>query len=619
MVEYDICKNRERPVQTVYLHKSRRKDGRVYLTLVEGYREGGKVKHRTVESLGYLDELQKTYDDPIAHFKQVCEEANAAARAGRQSVQIAIHPQQKIDKRKVARKNIGSAVLLAVYGALGVEQVVRNHFKQRRFSFDANAVMRLLVTERIIDPGSKKHAWENRQRHFFRSEFTLDDTYRALGPLAQARDKVVSAINRAVDKMGIRDTACVFYDVTNYYFEVDDPDEGGLRQRGVSKEHRKSPIVQMGLLQDSRGIPIGYRLFPGNTPDPLTMLDVLAEMKRDYGQDRVVVVGDKGNNCSTNIAALVARGDGFVYSQSIRGTKSDAELRGWVLSDEGYACTAGADGRVTYKVKSRQGCKTVSVEGPDGAKRKVDVEVKYVAFWSEKYERRARKERQASIDKARRLVANPGAYTAAAHFGAAKYVRGLSVDGRTGELLEAATALEFDDGRLAADEACDGYYCIVTSETDMGDDAVIEAYRGLWKIEESFKVTKSDLETRPVYVSRQEHIEAHFLTCYVALCILRVIQALTGGKYSAGTIVEEVAAMCGTNLDGNWWVFDHRSDATDDLCRMAGIDLTRQNMQLKDIRAVLAQANRWNPSPNKRRYEQDMKTLRAPAACESVD
>lgn len=601
MVEYDICKNRERPVQTVYLHKSRRKDGRVYLTLVEGYREGGKVKHRTVESLGYLDELEREHEDPIAHFSQVCDEANAAARAGRQSVQIAIHPQQKIDKRKVARKNIGSAVLLAVYGALGVEQVVRNHFKQRRFSFDANAVMRLLVTERIIDPGSKKHAWENRQRHFFRSEFTLDDTYRALGPLAQARDKVVSAINRAVDKMGIRDTACVFYDVTNYYFEVDDPDEGGLRQRGVSKEHRKSPIVQMGLLQDSRGIPIGYRLFPGNTPDPLTMLDVLAEMKRDYGQDRVVVVGDKGNNCSTNIAALVARGDGFVYSQSIRGTKSDAELRGWVLSDEGYACTAGADGRVTYKVKSRQGCKTVSVEGPDGAKRKVDVEVKYVAFWSEKYERRARKERRASIDKARRLVANPGAYTAAAHFGAAKYVRGLSVDGRTGELLEAATALEFDDGRLAADEACDGYYCIVTSETDMGDDAVIEAYRGLWKIEESFKVTKSDLETRPVYVSRQEHIEAHFLTCYVALCILRVIQALTGGKYSAGTIVEEVAAMCGTNLDGNWWVFDHRSDATDDLCRMAGIDLTRQNMQLKDIRAVLAQANRWDPSPNKKK------------------
>lgn len=585
----------------MYLHKSKRKDGRVYLAFAEGYRKDGKSKMRTVESLGYLDELEKQFDDPIAHFKAVCDEANAAARAERQNVQVTIHPLQKIDKREAARKNAGSAVLLAVYNALGIEIAVRNKTRGSKASYDSNAVMRLLTVERIINPGSKKSAWENKEHYFFRTAFSLEDTYRALDVLCGCKDKIVSAINRSIDKMGIRDTACVFYDVTNYYFEIDDPDEDeGLRQKGMSKEHRKSPIVQMGLLQDSKGVPIGYRLFPGNTPDPLTMLDVLSEMKRDYGQDRVVVVGDKGNNCSANIAALAAKGDGFIYSQSIRGTKSDAELKNWVLSDDGYECATNADGRVTYKVKSKQGYKAVSVAGPNGSKRKVDVDVKYVAFWSEKYERRARKERQAAIDKAKRLVADPGAYAAATHFGAAKYVRGLAVDGRTGELLEAASALELDEDRLAADEACDGYYLIVTSETGMADDAVIEAYRGLWRIEESFKVTKSDLETRPVYVSRREHIEAHFLTCYAALCILRIIQVLTGGKYSAGTIAEELGAMCGTNLDGNWWVFDHRSDATDDLCRMAGIDLTRQNMQLKDIKAAFSQAKLQIGSPNKK-------------------
>ena len=585
----------------MYLHKSKRKDGRVYLAFAEGYRKDGKSKMRTVESLGYLDELEKQLDDPIAHFKAVCDEANAAARAERQNVQVTIHPLQKIDKREAARKNAGSAVLLAVYNALGIEIAVRNKTRGSKASYDSNAVMRLLTVERIINPGSKKSAWENKEHYFFRTAFSLEDTYRALDVLCGCKDKIVSAINRAIDKMGIRDTACVFYDVTNYYFEIDDPDEDeGLRQKGMSKEHRKSPIVQMGLLQDSKGVPIGYRLFPGNTPDPLTMLDVLSEMKRDYGQDRVVVVGDKGNNCSANIAALAAKGDGFIYSQSIRGTKSDAELKNWVLSDDGYECATNADGHVTYKVKSKQGYKAVSVAGPNGSKRKVDVDVKYVAFWSEKYEKRARKERQAAIDKAKRLVADPGAYAAATHFGAAKYVRGLAVDGRTGELLEAASALELDEDRLAADEACDGYYLIVTSETGMADDAVIEAYRGLWRIEESFKVTKSDLETRPVYVSRREHIEAHFLTCYAALCILRIIQVLTGGKYSAGTIAEELGAMCGTNLDGNWWVFDHRSDATDDLCRMAGIDLTRQNMQLKDIKAAFSQAKLQIGSPNKK-------------------
>lgn len=582
----------------MYLHKSKRKDGRVYLALVEGYRQDGKSKMRTVESLGYLDKLQELYDDPIAHFQAVCDERNAAKEAEAQAVAIEIHPQQRIDKRSAARKNIGSAVLLAVYNALGVETVIRNATRGSKAGYDANAVMRLLTVERILDPGSKKHAWENRERYFFRTEFSLDDTYRALDPICACRDRIVSAVNRAVDKLGIRDTACVFYDVTNYYFEVDEP--GGLRQKGVSKEHRKSPIVQMGLLQDSAGIPIGYRLFPGNTPDACTMLDVLAGMKRDYRCQRVIAVGDKGNNCSTNIAALTARGDGFVYSQSIRGSKSDAELKEWVLADAGYARTCDGEGHVTYKVKSRQGYKTVTVEGDDGRKKKVDVDVKYVAFWSEKYQRRARRERQAAIDKARKLVANPGAYTAATHFGAAKYVKGMRVDAKTGELVEAADALEFDEERLAAEEACDGYYCIVTSETEMSDSEAIEAYRGLWRIEESFKVTKSDLETRPVYVSREEHIEAHFLTCYVALCILRIIQAATGGRHSARVIADELAAMCGTHLEGSWWRFDHRTDASDDLCRMAGVDLTRQNMQLKDIKAALSQAKLQIASPNKK-------------------
>lgn len=582
----------------MYLHKSERKGG-TYLSIVEGYREGGKVRHRTVESLGYVDDLVGEYGpDPVAHFKRACRERTAAREAEAQTVTIEIHPQQKIDKRAEARKNIGSAVLLAVYSALGVETVIRNATRGSKADYDANAVMRLLVVERILDPGSKKRAWENKDRYFFRTEFELGDTYRALDVLRACRGRIVSAANRAVDKMGIRDTTCVFYDVTNYYFEVDEPD--GLRQKGASKEHRKSPIVQMGLLQDSGGIPIGYKLFPGNTPDACTMLDVLEAMKRDYRCQRVVAVGDKGNNCSTNIAALTARGDGFVYSQSIRGTKSGAKLKKWVLSEAGYACTCDGEGRVTYKVKSKQGYKTVTVEGDDGKKKKVRVDVKYVAFWSEKYQRRARKERQAAIDKARKLVSNPGAYTAATHFGAAKYVKGMSVDAKTGELVGAADVLEFDEERLAAEEACDGYYCIVTSETDMSDGEIIEAYRGLWKIEESFKVTKSDLETRPVYVSREEHIEAHFLTCYVALCILRIIQAATGGKYSARVIADELAAMCGTHLEGNWWRFDHRTDASDDLCRMAGVDLTRQNMRLKDIKAVLSQAKLQIPSPNKK-------------------
>lgn len=574
----------------MYLTQSKKKNGRIYLSVAESYRENGKTKTRSVRSLGYVDELEKEHDDPIAYWKQWCRDETAAAKAARDErfapVSIGIHPAQKIDKRAVGRKNIGSAALMAVYNAMGLAQVCRNAQRGTRAGYDLNAVLRLLVCERILNPGSKLAAFENKDRYFFRTAFGRNDVYRALDALAANGKRMVSAINRYVDREGMRDATSVYYDVTNYYFEIDEPDE--LRRKGVSKERRKSPIVQMGLLQDKNAIPITYEVFPGNTNDCETMVPILANMKRDYALDRIIMVADKGNNTSNNIAACVGRGDGFVVSQSIRGTKSNRELREWAISEEGYR-ERGESG--DFKVKSRQDTKVITVEGPDGKPRKVPIEVKTVAFWSRKYQQRARREREETLRKAAELVRNPGLYSAATHYGAARYVKGLSVDKATGEVLKPKSVLAFNQEKLAADEACDGYYCLITSEYELPDEEVIDIYKGLWRIEESFKVTKSDLETRPVYCSTPEHIKAHFLTCYVALCILRILQLKTNNEYSAGTVAGELAKMCGTNVDANWWVFDHRSDASDAICASVGIDLTRRNMQLQDIKKAFDAAN----------------------------
>lgn len=420
--------------------QSKKKNGRIYLSVAESYRENGKTKTRSVRSLGYVDELEKEHGDPIAYWKQWCRDETAAAKAARDErfapVGIGIRPAQKIDKRAVGRKNIGSAALMAVYNA-------------------------------------------------------------------------------------------------------------------------------MGLLQDKNAVPITYEVFPGNTNDCETMTDILADMKRDYALDRVVMVADKGNNTSTDIAACAGRGDGFVVSQSVRGAKSNRELREWAISGEGYRERGESGG---FKVKSRQDTKVITVEGPDGKPRKVPVEVKTVAFWSRKYQQRARREREETLRKAAELVRNPGLHSAAAHYGAARYVKGLSVDRSTGEILEPKSVLAFDRERLASDEACDGYYCLTTSEYKLPDEEVIDICKGLWRIEESFKVTKSDLETRPAYCSTPEHIKAHFLTCYITLCILRILQLKANNAYSAGTVAGELAKMCGTNADANWRLFDHRSDASDAIC-----------------------------------------------------
>ena len=367
----------------MFLKQTRLKNGRTHLAIVASYKDGGRTRQRTVESLGYLDELEEHIEDPVAHFRGVCEEMNEAARRASEPVTIEIHPLERVrvSESPGSRRNVGCAVPLAHYGSLGIEGVLRNHARGRRFSYDPNAVARLLVCERILSPDSKLAAWNSRDRYFFRTDFSDDDVYRCLDFLSECRDPVVSAMNRSIAARGVRDTSNFFYDVTNYYFEVDGEDE--LRRRGVSKEHRPDPIVQMGLLQDADGIPISYRLFPGNTVDCLTMIPVLSDMKRDLGLGRVVAVADKGLNCSDNIAALVARGDGFVFSQSIRGTKSRRALRDWVISDEGYA--ASGDG---FRIKSRQDIKTVHVTSPEAdreTKVDVDVDVKVVAFWSRKH------------------------------------------------------------------------------------------------------------------------------------------------------------------------------------------------------------------------------------------
>ena len=573
----------------MYLKKDRKRNGRVYLSVTESYRNAeGVQRNRVVKSLGYLDDLEREWGpDALARCEAMRDEMTAEARARTAPQTLTIHPAQKVGVRAENRKNIGIAVPLAYYNLLGVEATIRNACRGRRLGFDCNAAMRLLVADRLFDRGSKLSAWGSRGKWFFEAKLSDDDVYRALDVLADAKGPVIARMNRAMAESGLRAPAGnVFYDVTNYYFEIDDPDE--LRRKGVSKEHRPDPVVQMGLLQDRNGLPITYRLFPGNTADCLTMVPVLAGMKREFGLERVIAVADKGLNCSDNIAALAARGDGFVFSQSIRGTRSPAELREWAVSEDGYRERGGG-----FKVKSRQSWKTVTVKagGPaDGRGRKVRVPVKQVAFWSEKYAGRAEHDRAASVAKARELAANPARYDASIHYGAAKYLDGLAVDGETGEVLDCARAVAFDEARLAEERRLDGYYVVVTSETDVPDDAVIDTYRGLWRIEESFKITKSDLEARPVNVRTPAHIEAHFLVCYVALCIARIMQLVTGFRHSARAILDDLAAVSCTNAGGNWWLFDHRTGLTDELFSLIGRESPTRWMRTSDVKSLLSKS-----------------------------
>ena len=571
----------------MFLKKITQKSGRTKLCVCESYREGARTRQRTVRALGYADELAAEHDDPVAWAESVVEEMNAEREAERQSAQVETHPMQLVDKRAANRRDAGCAAALAVYSGLGIEAVLRNRSRGRAFSFDLSAVMRLLVVERILEPGSKRAAWERRGRHFFRCDLSLDDVYRGMDELAAARDSVVAAMNRAIASSGGRDASSVYYDVTNYYFECDPDGPDGPGERGVSKERRPLPIARMGMPRDADGVPISYRLFRGSTTDGQTMVPVLADMRAEQGMGRVVAVADKGLNNGDDMAALVGRGDGFVLSRSLRGTGPDAGMRAWATSGDGWT-TAGED----FRTRSMRGWRTPRLRAEDtadGRARDERVPVKWIALWSGRYDRRAKAERARVIERARDLVARPGRHARHTLHGAASHVRNVAFDDDGS--VATNRELSIDEGAIAEAERYDGYYLICTSEVGWDDGRVLDTYRELWRIEESFRVTKSELEARPVFVWTTPRIEAHFLTCYVGLVILRLPRRATG--IHASRIREEIAAMSCSALCANWWLFDHRTDESDAMLEAVGVpELRRKNMRTGEVRAAFAKAKR---------------------------
>ena len=578
------------------LKQSRRKDGRVYLTIEKGYRDKntGKPRAKTVLSLGYLDELEKEYEDPIAHFKEVARKMTEEEKS-QKKLTLPINMDEKLSVGTDNRKNFGYAAILKIYHELGLDVFFKNKSRHENFKYNTNSIMILLVVSRLLSPGSKKNAYEEKERFFERFNFSLADIYRALSHFSKVATEFQRYLNSQIAEKYGRNTKTIYYDVTNFYFEINQGDE--FRKLGMSKEKRRDPIVQMGLALDMDGIPLSYELFPGNTVDKETFRSVIGEIRRNYDTGRIIVVADMGIITGDNIFYLQGKEkgrnfNGYVFSFSVRG--GTKKFKEYVLSKEGYVDKDGmpADEDVDFKIKSRVIARDINVTLSSGRVVKKTVYEKQVVFWGKKYALKAKAERAEVLKKAHDLAANPQKYTKATSYGAAKYVKNLKFDKKTGEIVKVRERPVFDDAKVAEEQKYDGYYAIVTSELDMSDSEVIETYRGLWKIEETFRVTKGVLETRPIYVSLQDHINAHFLTCFIALTIMRLMQQKTGRLYSAENIVECLNRISCSNEYENIYLFDYRSDISDAIGKALGIDFTNKRMRLGDIKKILAQAKK---------------------------
>ena len=584
----------------MYLKKSfNKKRNKTQLSFVQGYRINGKVKHKVIQNLGYLEDYLDKYEDPIAYFQQVAKEWNAS-QAAPETIEVRLL--EKLPDQCSNRKNLGYAIIKIVYAKLRIREFFQNKQRQLPAEYNLNSIFSLLIFNRFLFPSSKKNAYETKGRFFDSFSFSLDDVYRALGYFSRYSHELQKHLHAEVSSLIGRNSEKAYYDVTNYYFEIpyEDEDAGSdterklKRKKGPSKEHRKDPIIQMGLLMDPNGIPMAFHTFSGNESEKTTMLPAIQRVKKDYEIGRIIVVADRGLNTSDNTSVLSGtnasdekNNDGYVYGQSIRG--ADAEFKKWALEPDGYVTTMekNKDGEaVPFKHKSRLYAKEITKKDSNGARRlKMRIYQKQMVYYSEKYAKKQRHEREKAVAKARDLIKNPADYTKATSYGCTVYINNVSFSKDTGEIVN-GKELTINEQKIAEEAQYDGYYAIVTSEKELSDNEIRDIYKGLWEIEESFKIIKSEFKTRPVFVSNEDHIQAHFLICFVTLVVMRVLEQLIGKCHSVRQIRNSLASYCCSYLDRNYYVFDYRDDVILTMEKTFGLDLSKKYMQLSEIKKI---------------------------------
>ena len=495
------------------------------LYLVESYRgKDGKPKHRTIKNYGILEELQKENPNILRELK---EEAKRLTQQKKEDSTQTID----VDYDKLQTKsldNYGYVFLERLYNKIGLSSFMKNYQDKVKCQYNLDNILKLMVFSRCLNPASKKKTYENKGNYFFEfSDFKLEDMYKSLDYLANIKDDVSYAMHQGISNEYGRDCSLVFYDVTNYYFESEELD--GLRQKGVSKEKRKTGIIQMGLFIDRNGIPITYELFPGNTNDLSTMKPILEKIKKQYNLGKITIVADKGNNSGKNLDYINKNGDHYIISQKIRMRGN--QLANIVLNQEDYMMNESG----TFKYKTVERMRDIK-----NKKGQVISTIKehLLCFWSLKEERYQHGKRGLLDETIDKFIHNPSLLNASNSFGVKKYFKKTTYDKDTGEIIKTKNHYEFNQEKYERDIALDGYYAIVTNDLDLTPFDIIDKYRQLSVIEDSFRVTKTDLEGRPVYVWTDEHIKGHFLTCFIALTLYRLLQLETENKYSVNKLKE---------------------------------------------------------------------------------
>ena len=411
---------------------------------------------------------------------------------------------------------------------LGLNAAINSYKGFSKIKYDILGLFRLMVYGRILNPASKAETFRQNDDYYepvVKSDY-LYNIYDALDFIHVHKKQLITRLNTKLIQHTGRKNSIIYYDVTNFFFETDEPDEDienddgtvikGTRKNGVCKEERKLPIVQMGLFMDENGIPISIEIFPGNTLDHLTVNTALSKNIDDVVDSRYIFIADRGICNYITICHLLDRNKAYIMSKSIK--KSTQQEKDWILEENGYIKKSDA-----FKYKS----KIIRKKVKDSEGKTRIITEKVVVYWSKKFYEKEIHENQSFIEFLRKLKETPANFRVSATQikNLKKYFKKELVDIETGEMVD-STKLRALIDENAEDEFCKyfGYYQIVTSELEIEDTEIIDKYHQLTQIENQFRIMKGSLETRPIFVRDRDHIEAHLLICMIALVVLRLIQ-----------------------------------------------------------------------------------------------
>ncbi len=544
----------------------------------------GKLKTQCVEKLNSDDLLRNGIDNPFEYAQsRLADWKNKALKERTElttSVEIPLNQKLEVsDSQDVI--NLGYAVYSYLYHKLHLDELINARRQHTKREFNTNVIFQHLLYSRCLKPDSKLGFWENRKMFYGDTSYTLDDVYRCMDDLLTWREDILTHLDTQIKKQYKRRNSVVYYDVTNYYFEIDKEDsDSELRANGVNKEHRPNPIIQMGLFMDEKGLPVTYELFRGNTHDSQTFKEAFDKSIIDFKDSKKIIVADKGMMTYYNVLKIREAQNGYVISQSIK--KSDADTQAFALNNEGWEITTDSEGQVIHMIKERTIPRKASSYGDvDSSKHSGTYNERQVFIWSKKYADKAKEERKAVIEKALNYSGTKSSDYRDSTYGMLKYVKKTPMS--KGKTVSADKFIvELDQSAIDEDAKFDGFYLICTnvcgpeSEDKINRDKspdfayyrkdgflvlnhivspqeIANIYGGLWRIEETFKVTKTGmLNLRPVFHSKQDRIRTHFMICFIALVLERLLEYSLNWQYSAKSIQESLSSFnCVRIADSN--------------------------------------------------------------------